>query len=210
MESRRIKTRRSQTKKAGRVAFKASRGSRSASSGPRKPTTPEVAEKSGKPLKGLDTAIMQSLAHSAVMWCDHEGGTILDKDSHPFAASLEMENRLDPKEQKKRASMIEEMIKSYPRKDDKRTVEEIARDSGTRIDLKTKNKIEARFRYMTSPYSNGNLSVNVWCDGTHVLSAYDNPGPVYQYPSDKITVTVYEPGPWEEFLLAKNYHKNKR
>lgn len=153
---------------------------------------------------------MQALVHNAVLWCDHEGGTILDKNSHPFAAHLEMENTLDPKAQIKRAESIKKLMGSINfRKDDKRTVEDIARDAGMPIDLKTKNKIEARFRYMTSPYSNGNLSVNVWCDGIHVLSAYDNPGPVYQYPSDKMTVTVYEPGPWEKFLLAKNYHKTE-
>lgn len=174
---------------------------------PVEPSTPKLPKKEGKPLSGLDVSRMQILAHNAILWCDHGGGTILDKGSHPFAAHLEMENILDPKAQKKRAKMIENLIKQYPRKDDNRTIEDIARDSGIPIDLKTKNRIEARFRYMTSPYSNGNLSFHVWCDGELVLSGHDNPGPVYQYPSDKVTITAYKSGPWEDFLISKNFHK---
>ena len=177
---------------------------------PVEPKTPKLPEKTKKPLTGLNINHMQALAHNAVLWCDHDGGTILDKNSHPFAAHLEMENILDPVAQKTRAARIQDMLKSMgSRKDDKRSIEDIARDAGMPLDLKTKNRIEARFRYMTSPYSNGNLSVNVWCDGVLVFSAYDNPGPAYQYPSEKMSVTVYEKGPWEQFLLSKNYHNTE-
>lgn len=62
-----------------------------------KPTTPELTkvERNRKPIKGLDTKRMQALAHNAVMWCDHEHGTVLGKSSNPFSAMLDMEKTND-------------------------------------------------------------------------------------------------------------------
>ncbi len=62
-----------------------------------KPQTPELTkvERNRKPIKGLDTKKMRSLAHNAVMWCDHEHGTVLGKSSNPFSAILDMENTDD-------------------------------------------------------------------------------------------------------------------
>lgn len=131
-----------------------------------KPTTPELTkvERNRKPIKDLDIKKMQALAHNAVLWCDHEYGTVLGKSSNPFSAILDMEN--------------------------------------------TDGDVESRFWFQTSPYSNGSLGVHVWYKGELVFSAGDAPGPVYQYPSDKIKVSTYIPGAWEKFLMGKGYHKD--
>jgi hypothetical protein len=133
-----------------------------------KATVPELTkvEQGRKPIKDLDVAKMQSLAHNTVMWCDHEGGTILGKSSNPFSASLDMENR--------------------------------------------GGDMEARFWFQTSPYSNGSLGVHVWQKGELVFAAADAPGPVYRYPSSKISVSTYVPGAWEKFLTNKGYHKDSK
>lgn len=133
-----------------------------------KPQTPDLTkvERDRRPIKGLDVKKMRALAHNAVMWCDHDGGTILGKSSNPFSASLDMEN--------------------------------------------ASSDVEARFWFQTSPYSNGSLGVHVWHKGELVFSAGDAPGPVYQYPSDKIQVTTYVSGPWEKFLMGKGYHKDSK
>ncbi len=59
------------------------------------PTVPTLSpeELKRQPIGDLPTKRMQALAHNAVMWCDHDGGTILQKDSNPFSAHLSMENR---------------------------------------------------------------------------------------------------------------------
>jgi hypothetical protein len=60
-----------------------------------KPTVPDLTkvEQARKPIKNLDVKKMRALTHNAVMWCDHEGGTVLGKSSNPFSALLDMENR---------------------------------------------------------------------------------------------------------------------
>lgn len=181
----------------------------------RDPSTPKLPAKeaSKKLLSGLNTNHIRMLMHSAVMWCDHEGGTVLDKGSHPFASHLEMEIIHDVKENKKFIDKIRKMSGIHGGKVnlEKETYEDVASNIGFRyMDFKTKGKFEARFRYMTSPYSNGNLSVHVWSEGKLVLSAYDTPGPTYQYPSNTPSVTAYESGAWEQFLLNKNYRQTKR
>ena len=130
-----------------------------------KSKTPKVGpeEFAKKPLTKLDKGHIRALMHNAVMWCDHEGGTIISKSDTPFSSSLAMENK--------------------------------------------KDKVEARFHYQTSPYSNGNLSVFVWYDKKLVLAATDTPGPVYKYPSETPRVTTFESGVWEEFLIQKGYKK---
>lgn len=60
-----------------------------------KPSVPSLtkSELQRHTIVGLDTEKMRRLAHNAVMWCDHEGGTILNQSSNPFSAILAMENR---------------------------------------------------------------------------------------------------------------------
>lgn len=60
-----------------------------------KPTTPELTkvERNRKAIKGLDITKMRALAHNAVVWVDHERGTVLGKSSNPFSAILDMENK---------------------------------------------------------------------------------------------------------------------
>lgn len=59
------------------------------------PTVPKLSvEELRRPIiADLIPSQMQLLAHNAVMWCDHDGGTVLQKDSNPFSAHLSMENR---------------------------------------------------------------------------------------------------------------------
>lgn len=65
--------------------------------------------------------------------------------------------------------------------------------------------VQATFSFMTSPYSNGNLSLTVWDNGEVVLQVVDSPGPVYRYPSRNLKVKSFKPGDWEKFLTNKGY-----
>lgn len=67
------------------------------------------------------------------------------------------------------------------------------------------SSVQATFSFMTSPYSNGNLSLTVWSDGEVVLQVADHPGPVYRYPSKNLKVRNFKPGKWEKFLTSKEY-----
>ncbi len=183
---------------------------------PSKPTHPAItkAQENKKPISGLDTDRMQRLVHNLVLWCDHERGTVIDKSGNPFSQYLEMENFVSPERQEKWIRMMRGFNTINPfEKPEKLSTKEMeerfARIGYYNIDLHTKEKMHGYFRYQTSPYSNGNLNFAFWFEDELVFMGYDVPGPVYQYPSDKISVTVYSKGPWEKFLLDRNYDKNE-
>jgi hypothetical protein len=183
---------------------------------PSKSTHPTLtkAQENKKPISGLDAARMQRLVHNLVLWCDHENGTVLDKDGNPFSAFLEMENVVSPETQKKWARIMKGFNTIVPFEKQKKLSakemeERFARIGYHHVDLHTKKKMHGYFRYQTSPHSNGNLNFSFWFEGELVFMGYDIPGPVYQYPSKDVSITVYNKGPWEKFLLDKKYDGTK-